>query len=239
MKSTQIVLKVFNKALEISRRLSLREFVKEIGKLPGKSVLFGVAKDGQPVLLNVDDSQASNVVIWNKLAKQGLRILKVVAEYLFLHHKREDGIEFVVFTTHPDDWGDLNGYGFGSNSKTACIGIIPFHSQLAEVVMGGLARWTHENHRASKSPVIILIDGLENIEKNSDEFKFHLHYILFSGRTKHIYTVGTSNKNHFHKVQEWLDGFQREIYGSDVEDVFEYVEGKESLYFYTPKTEMI
>lgn len=228
-----------NRIIKAVKRLSLREFVKSMDYLPGKSVLFGIATDGAPVLLNVNDSKASNVIVWNKLARQGLRILKVIAEYLFLHHDRKDGIEFVVFTNRPNDWGDLNMYGYGSNSKTACIGIIPFHSQLAEIVMEGLARWAHENHKASKSPVILLIDGMENIEKNSDDFKFHLRGILMMGRTKHIYTVGTSHKSHFRKVQEWLDGFQREIYGCDVEDVFEYVEGKESLIFYTPITEMI
>lgn len=235
----QIVLSVMNKAIEIrQRRMSLKDVVYKMGLMPKGVVLLGIAEDGLPVLLHARDSKAPNIIIWNRLARQGLRILKVIAEYLFSHHK-SDKIEFVVFTRNPGDWGELNDYGFGTNSNTACIGIIPIYSELAEVVMRGLARWANESHKSAKAPVILMIDDMENLESASSDFKLNLRYILLRGREKHLYSVGTSNKNNFHKVQQWLDGFQREIYGQDVEDTFEYVEGKEGFLFYTPKTELI
>lgn len=229
----QIVLREVLEDIQMQKQ-SLKQFVKGLGKMPFGSVLIGIAQDGLPVALSVRDSKAPNIIVWNKLVRQGLRILKVIAEYLFLYHK-SDHIEFVVFTTHPKDWGELNEYGYGTNSKTACIGIIPFHSDLATVVMRGLATWTHESHKAPKAPVIILMDGMENLEGVDEEFRFNFRYILLKGKDKYIYTVGTSHKKHFHLIHHWLEGFQREIYGSDVADTFEY----DSTIFYTPITEMI
>lgn len=227
----QIVLST--KSVE-ARKQSLKEFILNLGKMPDGSIIIGIAKDGLPVALQARDKKAPNIIVWNKLVRQGLRILKVIAEYLFLYHK-SDHIEFVVFTNHPKDWGELNQYGFGTNSKTACIGIIPFHSDLANVVMKGLATWAHESHKSPKAPVIILMDGMENMEKAGEEFRFNFRYVLLKGKDKYIYTVGTAHKNNFSKIYEWLEGFQREIYGQDLADTFEY----DSTIFYTPVTEMI
>lgn len=232
------IINVMDKTLKIISRLSLKNAVYKMGAMPKGIVMLGIAKDGLPVLLHARDSKAPNVIVWNRLARQGLRILKVIAEYLFSYH-RSDKIEFVVFTKNPDDWGELNNYGFGTNSNTACIGIIPLYSEIAEVVIKGLAQWANETHKSAKAPVIILIDELENLESTSVDFKLYFRYVLLRGREKHIYSVGTADKNKFHKVQQWLDGFQREICGQDVEDEFEYIEGKEGFIFYTPRTELI
>lgn len=223
---------------------TVRSFVSSLGKIPGRSILLGISKkDGLPVLMNSGDKNAPNIVIWNKLAKQGLKILKVIAEYLFRFHSiigyKPAEIEFVVLTDHAEDWGELNNYGLGSKDRTPCIGIIPFHSTLSDILMRGLARWTSESHTMSRSPVIVLIDGMETLMNMSEDFKLDFRFLLLRGRNRHIYIIGTAYKKNFHRIHQWLDGFQREIYGSDFPDTFEYVEGQESLFFYTPITEMI
>mgnify|MGYP001563291549 FL=1 len=223
--------------LDINRPI-LSKIVEWITPLPDYAVLLGMANDGFPVLLNAQDTGSNNIVIWDKLARQSLHILKVISEYLFFHHKSKE-IEFIVLTLYPEDYGELNKYGMGMKGKTSCIGIIPFGSKLAEQVMAGLAGWIHERHNSSKQPVIVLVDGLENVEKMSVEFQNHFRYLLDMGRRKNVYVVGTSSKSLFHKVQKWLDGFGIEIYGKDVEYEFEFLEGKNSILFYTPRTEMI
>lgn len=224
----------------------LRDVMKSIGKLPGHSVVLGMPideYDDRPMMLNAHDPDAPNIVVWDKKARQGLNILKVVAEYLFKYHGKmaykSRGIEFIVLTLYAEDWGELNEYGMGMKGETSCIGIVPFFSELAEKLMAGLAKWVTERHSHAKQPVIILIDGLENLNKMSDGFKLHTRYLMDLGRTKNVYFIGTASKKNFHQVQDWLDGFQREIYGMDVEHEFEYVEKGGSIFFYTPLTEIL
>ena len=123
MNDTNAIIQVMNN--KIRGRHTLRKVVELIYRIPGSSALMGMAEDGLPVLWNTN-AGASNIVVWNKMAKQGLRILKVIAEYLFSYHKevgvKAEQIEFVVLTCYPNDWGELNDYGFGTNEKTILKG---------------------------------------------------------------------------------------------------------------------
>jgi len=226
------------------QKLSLSYWMDKLCPLPAFALVLGIAEDKYPVLINVHDSKTPNIVVWNKLAKQGLRILKVLAEYVFCHHKtcgrpKDSRVEFIVFTRYPEDWGELNDYGMGTTGNTSCIGIIPFSSSIAGQVANGLARFINEPHGFAKNPVIVLIDGLENLDSVGDDFCRDFRMVLLRGRNKYVYVIGTAHKTNFRDVQEWLEGFQAEIYGSDIVDVFEMMEGKNVIPFYTPKTEMI
>lgn len=223
-----------------SRRF-LSELMQEHKMFPASSFWFGMAEDGLPVCVNSEDSVSPNVILWDKFARQSLLVLKVICEYVFTNRHRK-GLEFVVLTEHPEDYGQLNDYGMGTNSKTACIGIIPFNSQIAEVVLRGLCKWIHEGHTSPKRPVVILIDELENMDDMSDEFKNNFRHILDLGRKKNVFVVATSSKNQFKKVYMWLDGFQAEIYGRDIFDEFEYSFDRiepTTIIFYAPRTSLL
>ena len=90
---------------------SVRNSLRDIGPLPEEAVFLGVAHDG-PVLMNVKDRRAPNILVWDRTPKQGLQILKVVSEYL-LGRKSKTPIEFMVLTRFPEDWGQLNEYEIG------------------------------------------------------------------------------------------------------------------------------
>ena len=240
MNDTKSVVPVNNAMISLPKLATIVEWIQ---RAPSQWVMFGVAQNGRPVWLDTSDTKASNIVVWDKNARQGLRILKVISEYIFRFHKtirydKSHGVEFVVLTTHPEDYGELNAYGMGMTGKTSCIGIIPFFSEIAEKVIGGLAKWVGESHNHSKQPVIVLVDGLEHVSQMSEGFKFHFRHLLDMGRSRHVYIIGTTSRKHFADVQEWLDGFQREIYGRDVDFEFEYVTKGETILFYTPMTEL-
>jgi len=233
-----IVVKAPIKQIEVERP-TLKRIVEWLLPLPEYSVLFGMAEDGLPILLDAKDTLSPNVIVWDKLARQSLHILKVISEYLFQHRSQNTEIEFIVLTLYPEDWGELNKYGMGAQGKTSCIGIIPFGSKLAEKVMEGLAKWVNEKHKSSKQPVIVLVDGLENVNRMSKDFQDHFRYLLDLGRKKNVYIIGTSHKSHFFQVYKWLDGFQREIYGRQIDYEFEWIDRNNTVLFYTPRTELI
>ena len=240
--SKRLVLKVTERSAQYKVPY-LREVLEKFRPMPSEAIMLGMADDGLPVLINAKDTRTPNIIIWDKLARQGLLILKVIAEYVFKFRKvvsfKPYEVEFVVLTLHSEDWGELNEYGMGMMGNTSCIGIIPFYSELAGKVVRGLSKWIHEPHKSSKHPVIVLVDGMEHLEKMDLDFKTDFRYILTKGRSKNVYVVGTASKKNFAKVQEWLDGFGAEIYGSDVETDFQMEVGKETILFFTPVTEIV
>jgi len=219
-------------------KVKLSKVLSMLGRLPDEGVFMGLASDGLPVLLNVYDNEKKNIVVWDKLYKQGLRMLKVLAEYVFSHRKEVD-VEFVVFTTNVEEWGELNKYGMGMTGNTSCIGIIPFGSELANTVVRGLAKWINEKHEASKKPVVVLVDGLENLNRTNQDFQTDFRYVLLQGYRRNVYVVGTADRDSFNQVHDWLGGFSAEIYGCQVENVFQMMEDKKEIYFLVPQTEMI
>jgi hypothetical protein len=231
MKSTN------NKLLPLHRSV-LSEVVKRNKPFPHNGVLFGVAEDGMPMAFDAHSSKSPNIIVWNKLVGQGLKILKVIAEFIF-RYRTKTQMEFIVLTSSAEEWGELNKYGMGVNGETSCIGIIPLQSELSNKVLYGLARWVSEPHEEANHPIIVLIDGMENLSRVSQDFRDHFRCILQIGRRKNVFVVGTSDKKHFRQVQEWLDGFQQEIYGSDAVDLFETMVRKEIIYFVAPNTELI
>jgi hypothetical protein len=224
----------------VHMKVELSKVLKFVGRLPTEAVFFGLAKDGLPVLWNVKRGVPNNIVIWDKLYRQGLRLLKCIAEYVFIH-KNDSKVEFVVLTNNVEDWGDLNQYGMGMMGNTSCIGIIPFNSELANTVLLGLCQWIHEAHTSSKSPVIVLVDGMEVLQKMDIDFRTNFRYLLTQGHRKNVYVIGTASKKNFAQVQDWLDGFHYEINGRNIEEFFEMIEDEtnENIVFYVPNTEMI
>jgi len=222
----------------VHMKVELSKVLNFIGKLPSEAIFFGMAKDGLPVLWNVKNEEPNNIVIWDKLHRQGLRLLKCIAEYVFVH-KQDDKVEFVVLTNSVEDWGELNRYGMGMTGNTSCIGIIPFNSELAHTVLLGLCQWINESHKSSKAPVIVLIDGMETLDKMNMDFRTNFRYLLTSGHKKNVYVIGTASKRHFAQVQDWLDGFHFEINGRNIEEFFEIIEDNENIVFYVPVTETI
>jgi len=229
------------KELKVYRdnRITLKKVLDFVLPLPDEGILFGLATDKLPVLFDVKYAEPSNIVVWDKLYKQGLRLLKVIAEYVFLHRGNASKVEFVVLTHNVEDWGELNKYGMGMSGNTSCIGIVPFDSEIANTIVHGLCRWINEAHKSSKFPVIVLVDGLEYLNKSSDDFKLNFRYLLLKGHNKNVYVIGTASRKNFKEVQEWLEGFKAEIYGKSILELFEMMEKDKKIVFLVPETELI
>src|SRR5258705_8105807 len=109
------------KELAVYRKnpITLKRVMKFIGTLPDEGILFGLATDKMPVLFDVKYAKPSNIVIWDKLYKQGLRLLKVIAEYVLLHRGNASKVEFVVLTNNVEDCRELNKYAIGMSGNTS------------------------------------------------------------------------------------------------------------------------
>lgn len=214
---------------------TLAEVCKEIVPLPEQAIVFGVGRDGLPVLYNICDPQSKNIVVWDRTMGQGLLLIKVAIEYI-LRYKSEAAFktEFVIISNHTDEWKKLGEHELGVWNKNECIAVVPFWDNVSSKVLFALSGWCYGRQADTRSPVILFIDGLENVLDMSDDDQHNLRYVMQYGQRKNIYIVGTAQSKNRTKLVGWLDGFQREIVGQKDERWFMIEERGDQLLFCAP-----
>lgn len=218
---------------------TLGEVCKSVGILPADSVLIGMAIDNLPVLMNISTAgHQANLVIWDKIIGQGMGILKTAIEYITRYKdQKKYYTEFVVMTNNTAEWEGLSENKMGVWDKDSCVAIVPFWDKIAEKVLFALAGWSNGKREARK-PVILFIDGLENIMDMEGDSQHNLRHVLGYGHKRGIYVIATANSKNREKLSGWMEGFQAEIYGQDAIRWFEMTEGKDMVLFYAPVTEI-
>lgn len=216
----------------------LSAICKEL-RIPDFAVVMGMADDGYPILLDVSISGAQrNVVIWDKVVGQGLNILKTAIEFITRYKKQKSfRTEFVVLSNSSLEWEGLDKNSMGVWDKNACIAVVPFKDHVAEQVMRALAGWCYER-RVVREPVILFIDGLENIQNMSKVSQENFEYVLHYGNKRGIFVIATVQSENRESVMNWLSGFQAEVFGRTELRWFEIYEKRDLVVFYAPYTEI-
>ena len=213
--------------------IAITQLCEMILPLPKNSVLFGMAEE-KPILFSVTNKETPNTIVWDRLAGQGLRLIKTAIEFILRFHVGKK-LEFVVMSNHTKEWERLNENGLGVWSKNECIAIVPFWDVVADQVLFGMAKWVQEAMIAN-SPVILFVDGLENLGKMSEESQRWFHFISMYGRRKNIYVVVTAKSESRVAMNKWTEGFQAEIFGHNKIEWFEMDEKHGTTVFFTPNT---
>lgn len=214
--------------------ITLAELYEKIAPLPRDSILFGMATDQEPVLMSVSETKGSNVIVWDRIVGQGIKLIKCAIEFI-LRYKTGKRTEFVIMSNRTKEWERLNENGLGVWNDNECIAIVPFWDIVADKVLFALAGWTR-GIRETASPIILFIDGLENIDRMGQDSKNWLRYVMLFGRKKNIYVVGTAKSESREHLQEWMEGFQAEIFGQGKLHWFEMDKPYGTINFYTPRT---
>ena len=219
--------------LEDKPVISITQLCEMILPLPKNSVLFGMAEK-KPILFNANSEESPNTIVWDRLAGQGLRLIKTAIEFILRYHIGRR-VEFVVMSNHTKEWSRLNENGLGVWSKNECVAIVPFWDIVSDQILFGMAKWVQEADRTN-SPVILFVDGLENLDRMSRESQNWFHYICVYGRKKHIYVIGTAKSESRVGLIRWTEGFQAEIFGHNKIEWFEMDEKHDTTVFFTPNT---
>ena len=221
--------------------VTLKEALRDVGPLPHEVAFLGVASDTLPVLFNMTDRDTSNIMIWDMVKGKGLKVLKVVSEFLFKHHSNDVvDAEFLVITQSPSDWEGLNQMGMGVNGKTSCIGVVPFYDEMTNKLLEGLVAWIHNQskHRGSRKPIMVLVDGLENMKDLDTDAQRNFHHILTTGRKHNVYVISTAMLKDGKDVEKWM-GYIKYHVVARPDNWFETRESSgDTLLFFTPETEI-
>lgn len=191
-----------------SERTDLTAVLHQCGPIPRTAAFLGVALDGLPVLLNLQDPTPGPLLIVGDAGSGKRRLLQVVARAADLAHPA-GGIRHAVMTDHPRDW---EAFGLSPN----CEGILPFHHPLTSHYIGSLA----ETARAALSArpyLLLIVDGLEALSSDP-ETRADMLWLLEHGPSNSIWPIVAVTTPRTAALAEWLKPFRTVLCGrnSDV-----------------------
>lgn len=183
---------------------SLSDVLAEIGSLPSGALFLGVASDGLPVLLNLNDPHPGPMLITGDAGSGKTAFLQTIA-HTVTQTQRSGTLEFGVITDYPDEWETIA-------SASACMGIFPIgHNRTGELVHS-LAEWAHANKNTQQC-VLLLIDDLESMAGFELGAVQDFRWLLLRGPARRVWPVVTLNAARYGQVISWLQNFRTRIFG--------------------------
>lgn len=172
--------------------------------LPAEALFLGVAEDGLPVLLNVEDPVPGPVLIVGDAGTGKTNFLKSIASGVQLTHADKE-IQYGIITSYLEEW---NGFQRSSN----CVDIFPAHKTDAENFINSVSSWAHSSRRDSQA-VLLLIDDITSIFKMDFEARQSLRWLLLRGPSRKVWPIITMNPDSLNEIHPWDTFFHTRIFG--------------------------
>ena len=184
---------------------TLGDILGDFSSLPRESLFLGIAKDGLPILLDLNDPSPGPILVAGDAGTGKTTLLKVIAHAAARHHTT-DALQFGVITAKPEEWEP-------EISLPNCAGIYPdYHNDAMDFLLG-LSAWAH-NNRGSRQAILLLIDSLECVNKLDFEAQQNLRWLLMRGPNRRVWPIVSLDAGRYSKSMEWLDAFRTRIFGS-------------------------
>jgi hypothetical protein len=202
-----ITLKQFTPAL-----LAYQQIRAEIGavpaaslpdSLPPHSILFGIAGDGLPLLLRLDQPATGPVLILGDKGSGKTAFLQTLAQTTRRLYPVEE-TALLVLTDFPDEWQLPNLPG-------RALRVYPAYQPAASNLLLRLADWA--NARREGRSILLLLDGLDSVLHLEDSAQQALAFLLEQGPQLKLWPIVSINSTRATKLPEWLEFFRTRIYG--------------------------
>jgi hypothetical protein len=181
----------------------LADVLEQIGSIPPDALLFGIASDGLPLLLNLRDASPGPLLV---LADQGsgkTLFLQVLARTVG-HLLSPDRVRYAVLTDFPDEWD-------GFESEAHCLGVYPAYESDAIALLYDLACQAETG--GSDVATLLLFDGLDSALHIDPLGQENLRYLLAYGPRACIWPMVSINAGRAAKLPDWLAFFRTRVYG--------------------------
>ena len=183
---------------------TLRSVIADASPLPPETLFLGLAEDGLPVLLNLNDSIAGPILIIGDKASGKTSLLQMIAstaELLYIPSK----VQYAVITQYPNEWINLQ-----KNSNN--VGVYTTQDNSAQELLQSLVTWAH-NNKSEKQSILLLIDDLEVLTKLNQKAEQNLRWLLLRGPSRHVWPILTVNASQAHNIEAWLGFFRTRLFG--------------------------
>jgi hypothetical protein len=183
---------------------SLTSVLADASPLPNEALFLGIAEDGLPVLLNLNDPIPGPILITGDQASGKTALLQMIARAAELLHSPSE-IQYGIITQYPQEWGN-----FPENQINA--GVYPAQQNNIQELLQSLFNWAH-NNKGSEQSILLLIDDLESLKNIDPQTEQHLRWLLLRGPSRHVWPIMTVNAHGARNVEAWLTSFRTRLFG--------------------------
>ena len=183
---------------------SLSEVLTEYSPLPQSALFLGLAEDGLPILLNLQDPVPGPLLIVGDTGSGKTALLKNIARAVDrIHDPRH--VKYTVLTERIVEW---RGFEHSAN----CEGILPLKEGQINNYLSSLVEWAHINKNEGQY-LLLIMDSLDAI---TDNINIHqqLRWLLLRGTARNIWPIITLNAHQAGNVINWLEAFRTRLFGS-------------------------
>jgi len=181
----------------------LTNMIKKIGTVPPDALLFGVASDGLPLLLNLRNANPGPLLTVADQGSGKTLFLQLLAHAItrLLSPTR---VRYAVLTDFPDEWD-------GFQSTTHCLGIYPTYHRTTVDLLYELACQAETG--ASVTSTVLLFDGLDSALRMDPLGQENLRYLLTFGPQACIWPIVSVNATRAAELPAWVALFRTRVYG--------------------------
>lgn len=172
-------------------------------EIPDGSLLLGQSIDGQPVLLNLYDSQPGPILVTGDAAGGKTRFLQSLARMSDMQDPGD--ITFGVVTPFPEEWKILE-------AQSNCLGIWPVYHPSAMRFLSLLAGWS-EWMPKTRQVVILFLDGLDLVMGGGFQSLRALRKLVRRGPQRQVWPIISSNAGRLGHLRSWVGYFHTCILG--------------------------
>ena len=191
-----------NETVPINKE-KLAQTIAEVGPLPEEGLFIGMADNGLPVLLNMEDPSMGSILFLAEKYSGKTLALKIIAGSIELTH-RPEAVKFAILTNDSYKWRDFQ------NSPNL-IGIFSFSQPATNTFINGLTNWAHVNGDKTQT-VILLIDGIHNLDALDVDVQRNIQWLLNYGPEHRVWPIGSLRVENMFQ-SDWQDEFPVVISG--------------------------
>ena len=182
---------------------NLSEVLAEFSPLPRQALFLGVAHDGLPVLLNLDDPVPGPLLIIGDAKCGKTRLLQTIARGID-HLREPQDVKYAVITDRPDEWHAIR-------ASSSCDEVLATPDPAVVKYLTSLAGWAHAN-KGERQTVLLLIDNLNSLVSSSEQARQSLRWLLFRGPSRRAWPVVTLNTDLAKTMPYWLEAFRTRLF---------------------------
>lgn len=192
---------------DASRALpSLSEVLTEFSPMPRAALFIGLATDGLPVLLNLQDPRPGPLLVIGGAGSQKTALLQVVARSVDQLHEPKD-VKYGVISPHPDEWKTFA-------SAPNCAKVMAAQDAAVAEYLTSLVEWARLIERERRY-ILLFIDDLEALSHfdSDSDVQQNLRWLLLRGPSRGVWPLVTLNASRAEQLRPWLEAFRTRIFG--------------------------
>ncbi|MCE9645979.1 MAG: hypothetical protein K8S20_08255 [Chloroflexi bacterium] len=182
----------------------LKIVLRDASPLPREALFLGMAQDGWPVLLNLNDPIPGPILIAGDQSSGKTKLLQMIARAAELLHSAEE-IQYGVITSKPEEWS-----GFPENQINMGL-YLPQHDNTREFLQS-LTDWAH-NNKGGEQSIVLFMDGLDVVKDIDPQTEQNLRWLLLRGPSRRIWPIFTIDVDQARNMESWLTFFRTRLFG--------------------------